>query len=329
MPANRGSTRTSPAQPSTASAHPAWDTARSVIFSPQASDARKAPTRIQTFIQATEALARHKLPSLGPIPQGRLIELARRTRRGEYILQFWPNAWALLQPSLTTPQAWELGAPLGLWHSKPSSAQPPLSAIVLSGIDTSWTEATLLQEIKATNAHRLPTYNLDDGLRRAIRLNRRNPEATVGSHPSSPWIPSRSVKLIGEATLCTAILEIGALSIGCELRSIRPFETSSRACPRCLQYGHQLRYCRNDPLCRFVLGLTSPLHAPVGPLIAPLLNLMVPAPTGASLHDLPIFFCAGAWCGPWESPFAAPSIEYAAFKLFFRPLDSILASQSL
>ena len=52
------------------------------------------------------------------------------------------------------------------------------------------------------------------------------------------------------------------------------------------------------PHAGFVLGLTSPLHAPVGPLMAPLMTLMVPAPTGASLHDLPIFFCVGAWCGP-------------------------------
>ena len=258
VPVNRSTARTSTTQHSTgrtpgsiAPTNPAWDTARSVIFSPRASDARKAPTRIQTFIQATEALARHKLPSLAPIPTGRLIELARRTRRGDYVIQFWPNAWALLQPTLTTPQAWELGAPLGLWHSQPSSAQPPLSAIVLSGIDTSWTEAALLQEIKATNAHRFPDSDLDGGLRRVIRLNRRNPEASSGSRTAAPWIPSRSVKIIGEATLCTAILEIGALSVGCELRSPRLFEPSPRACPRCLQYGHQLRFCRNAPLCRF------------------------------------------------------------------------------
>ena len=76
------------------------------------------------------------------------------------------------------------------------------------------------------------------------------------------------------------------------------------------------------PHAGFVLGLTSPLHAPVGPLMALLMTRMVVGPMAASPNDLPLFFCTGAWCGPWESPFVAPSIEYAVFEL-------LLASHSL
>ena len=52
------------------------------------------------------------------------------------------------------------------------------------------------------------------------------------------------------------------------------------------------------PHANFVMGLTSSLHARVGPLMAPLMTLMVIAPTEASLYDLPLFLLCGAWCGP-------------------------------
>ena len=77
------------------------------------------------------------------------------------------------------------------------------------------------------------------------------------------------------------------------------------------------------PCADFVMSLTYPLHAPVKNFMAPLMAPMVLAPTGVSPYELPLFFCAGAYCGSWESPFEAPSIEYAAFKLFLGPLDSI------
>ena len=163
-----------------------------------------------------------------------MIELARRTRRGEYVLQFWPEAWSVLQLSLTSDFVWELGAPLGAWHSMPSSAHPPLSAIVLTGIEGSWTPEALLEELRATNAHRLSDFDLERGLRQAIRLNRRSPAATTSTSAAPVWIPSRSVKIVGEAPLCAAFLALGALSVGCELRSVRPFEASPRECPRCL-----------------------------------------------------------------------------------------------
>ena len=94
-----------------------------------------------------------------------MIELARRTHRGEYVLQFWCEAWSVLQLSLTSDFVWELGAPLGAWHSLPSSAHPPLSAIVLTGIESSWTTEALLEELRATNAHRLSKFDLEGGIR--------------------------------------------------------------------------------------------------------------------------------------------------------------------
>ena len=262
--------RTSAASPPGASpANAAWITARCVILRPQAQDARKAPTRIQAFVQAAEIFSRKKFRNLARIPQGKVIELARRTRRGEYVLQFWAEAWSVLQLSLTSDFVWELGAPFGAWQSLPSSAHPPLSAIVLTGIESSWTPAALLEELRATNAHRLPDFDLERGIRQAIRLNRRNPATSVGAPAAPPWIPSRSVKIVGEAPLCAAILDLGALSVGCELRSVRPFEATPRECPRCLQYGHSLRYCRNEPLCRSCRGphLSSacPRQARAGP----------------------------------------------------------------
>ena len=212
---------------------------------------------------------RKKFRNLARIPQGKVIELARRTRRGEYVLQFWAEAWSVLQLSLTSDFVWELGAPFGAWQSLPSSAHPPLSAIVLTGIESSWTPVALLEELRATNAHRLPDFDLERGIRQAIRLNRRNPATSVGAPAAPPWIPSRSVKIVGEAPLCAAILDLGALSVGCELRSVRPFEATPRECPRCLQYGHSLRYCRNEPLCRSCRGphLSSacPRQARAGP----------------------------------------------------------------
>ena len=276
----RSGTRTSTAQhsaPRTSAANPpgaspanaAWITARCVILRPQAQDARKAPTRIQAFVQAAENFSRKKFRNLARIPRGKVIELARRTRRGEYVLQFWPEAWSVLQLALTSDFVWDLGAPLGAWHSVPSSAHPPLSAIVLTGVESSWTPEALLAELRATNAHRLSDFDLERGIRQAIRLNRRNPAAPVGAPDTPTWIPSRSMKIVGEAPLCAAILDLGALSVGCELRSVRPFEAAPRACPRCLQYGHMLRYCRNEPLCRSCRGphLSSacPHRARAGP----------------------------------------------------------------
>ena len=276
----RGGTRTSTAQhsaprtsadipPGASPANAAWIPARCVILHPQAQDARKAPTRIQAFVQAAENFSRKKFRNLARIPQGKVIELARRTRRGEYVLQFWPEAWSVLQLSLTSDFVWELGASLGLWHSLPSSAHPPLSAIVLTGIESSWTPDALLAELRSTNAHRLTAFDLERGIRQAVRLNRRNPAATTGAPDAPSWIPSRSVKLVGEAALCDAILSLGVLSVGCVLRPVRPFEATPRECPRCLQYGHLLRYCRNEPLCRECRGphLSSdcPRRARTGP----------------------------------------------------------------
>ena len=164
---------------------------------------------------------------------------------------------------------WDLGAPLGTWHSLPSSAHPPLTAIVVTGIESSWTPDALIAELRATNAHRLTDFDLERGIRQAVRLNRRNPAAATGAPDAPSWIPSRSVKIVGEAPLCDAILDLGALSVGCVLRSVRPFEATPRECPRCLQYGHLLRYCRNEPLCRACRGphLSSacPLRARPGP----------------------------------------------------------------
>ena len=240
--------------PGASPANAAWIPARCVILRPQAQDARKAPTRIQTFVQSAENFSRKKFRNLARIPQGKVIELARRTRRGEYILQFWPEAWGVLQVALTSDFVWEMGAPLGVWHSLPSSTHPPLSTIVLTGIASSWTPEALLEELRTTNAHRLSDFDLARGIRQVVRLNRRNPDATMGTPDAPQWIPSRSVKLVGEAPLCAAILDLGALSVGCELRSVRPFETTQRECPRCLQYGHLLRYCRNEPLCRHCHG---------------------------------------------------------------------------
>ena len=160
-----------------------------------------------------------------------MIELARRTRRGEYVLQFWPEAWSVLQLSLTSDFVWELGASFGLWHSLPSSAHPPLSAIVLTGIESSWTPDALLAELRSTNAHRLTAFDLERGIRQAVRLNRRNPAATTGAPDAPSWIPSRSVKLVGEAALCDAILSLGVLSVGCVLRQVRPFEATPPRVP--------------------------------------------------------------------------------------------------
>ena len=120
--------------------------ARCVILHPQAHNARKAPTRLQAFVQTAEAFSRKESAKFW-IPLGEVIELARQTCHGEYVLQFWPEAWSVLQQSLTSDLVWELGASLGAWHSLPSSAHPPLSAIVVTGIESSWNPDALLAEL--------------------------------------------------------------------------------------------------------------------------------------------------------------------------------------
>ena len=90
----RGGTKTSTAQlsapttsadspPGVSPANAAWIPARCIILRPQAQDARKAPTRIQAFVQAAEIFSRKKFRNLVRIPQGKVIELACCTRRME------------------------------------------------------------------------------------------------------------------------------------------------------------------------------------------------------------------------------------------------------
>ena len=140
---------------------------------------------------------------------------------------------------------------------------------MLTGIESSWTPEALLEELRATNAHRLPEFDLERGLHQTVRLNRRDPATSLGVPAAPTWIPSRSVKIVGEAPLCAAILNLGALSVGCKLRSVRPFEATPRECPRCLQYAHLLWYCRNEPLCRSCrdphLSSACPCQARDGP----------------------------------------------------------------
>ena len=77
------------------------------------------------------------------------------------------------------------------------------------------------------------------------------------------------MKIVGEAPLYEAILNLGVLSLGCELHSVRPYEATPHECPRYLQYGNLLRYYRNEPLCRSCHGphLSSafPRQARAGP----------------------------------------------------------------
>ena len=215
---------------------------------------------------------------------------------------------------------WELGAPLGAWHSLPSSAHPPLSTIGLTGIESSWTPQALLEELRATNTHRLSDFDLERGIRQAVRLNCRNPAATTGSCDAPTWIPSCSVKIVGEALLCVAILNLGMLSVGYELRSVCPFEATPHECPQCLQYGHLLRYYLNELLCHSCRGphLSSacPRQARASPDASSRDAANSDPPPrffGASAMTPPPFFYERAWGDPVELGPTDSSAEYAPF----------------
>ena len=77
------------------------------------------------------------------------------------------------------------GLLLGLGTHCPLLPTHPLSAIVPTGIESSWTLEALLEELWATNAHRLSDFDLERGIRQAVQLNRRNPAATMGA-PDAP-----------------------------------------------------------------------------------------------------------------------------------------------
>ena len=222
-----------------------WVLRRCLIIQPTTGVQRTAKTDTVNFARRLEEYIRAHLPC-GP---GRIVELVRRTRRGDYQVQFYPGVFVRASEglkdcdiSLESFGHWKLVS----GRSRPSSAD--LISLVVSGIPLSMSKSEFETEFAACNGKRFGEFDVAS-LQTALHSSSRLPRREVPSSGTSQWVPSTSIRCVLQRKLGEMILEHGSLVIGYRSVPVRPYHAPARICFHCGREGHLAKFCRSPAHC--------------------------------------------------------------------------------
>ena len=182
--------------------------------------------------------------------QSRMIELVRRTKKGEYEVQFFGKNASRLREALGTRKialpsfgSWSVGVAVG------GGVLGPSISVVVPRVPLSMSSDEFIDELKVGNDGRFDGFHGADfqaSIRSAFRLSRRMTDPSG----SRQWTPSQSMRIVVSKALGEAMLARGSIVLQFRPVEVRPFHPLVRTCFKCGQEGHEARFCRSAPRCR-------------------------------------------------------------------------------
>ena len=221
-----------------------WESPRTLLFQPSDPEVRRWPISTVEFATRLDSALQNIDNGTSTPVQGRRVELARRTSRGDFVVQIFEHAWT------ATRQVTRLSVPsLGDWTVSMNANAHSAISVVFKGISTALSTAALRADFILSNAKRFPgidARSLDDGVSQVERLKRR----CKGGTNSNKWVESTAVRFSFSRQLGEAVLRSGAAIIQYAVHPAFPFKPPQRHCARCGILGHLAAYCRNQARCR-------------------------------------------------------------------------------
>ena len=221
-----------------------WSSSRTLLLLPTDPEVRRWPLSPSDFARRIESALQARNPEAASPFKGRCVELARRTAKGDFVVQFFEQAWSAVKTltRLTVPS-------LGEWTISLKDTGRNDISVVFRGIPTSISLADLQTDFIQSNANRFQgfdAHSLKLDLIRADRLKRR---CRQGPNMGK-WVDSSAVRFTFFRPLGEAILEAGGAVLNYAVHAATPYTPTQRHCARCGILGHLAAYCRNVARCR-------------------------------------------------------------------------------
>ena len=220
-----------------------WILGRCVLLSPAVEAQRLAPSKCAEFGSALDHAIREDA-SFHALRGSRVVELVRRTGKGEYVVQLVRGALERLALDFAVSLPG-----FGRWTRSPSGVKPG-SSVVVGGIPKTLSDAEVTADLQSANRAALAACSeADIAAIRVVRLNRRSPSSQGSAGPR--WVPSTSVRVLAAPAVCEALLRAGGAVVRFGFHMCREYTPTPRRCSNCGEFGlHSGQFCRRPPRCR-------------------------------------------------------------------------------
>ena len=220
---------------------------------------RRQPILRTDFVRKIEAILQHEGGGDSSRPT-RFVELAKRTARGDFLLQILPSAWTTIQGQ----HQYDLG-PWGVWRALETSGMDMgiEMSVVVTDIPVQLSPSEIREDFLACNARRFAGLDytaLGANILRVERLKRRLQRGPRQGELQD----STSVRFVVTQRLGQAMLETSSAILDCSVHVVRPFLPSPTRCGHYGALGHRAAFCRNPARCRTcgARGTHDTLHCP-------------------------------------------------------------------
>ena len=236
-----------------------WTRQRTLLVTPNNSEMRRQPILRTDLVRKIEAILHHEGGGDSSCPT-RFVELAKRTARGDFLLQILPSAW----PTVQGQHQYDLG-PWGVWRALETSGMDTGidMSVVVTDIPVQLSPSEIREDFLACNARRFAGLDhtaLGANILRVERLKRRLQRGPRQGELQD----STSVRFVVTQRLGQAMLETRSAILDCSVHDVRPFLPSPTRCGHCGALGHRAAFCRNPARCRTcgARGTHDTLHCP-------------------------------------------------------------------
>ena len=224
-----------------------WTPIRTLMFQPSDDEVRRWSIAPADFAKRIESVLSERIPHSDSSSARRLVEMARRTSRGDFIVKFLESAWQNVH-SLTSMDI----PSLGNWRISMSGARKATGSevsVVFRNIPTSLSTGDLREDFIQSNTSRFAGQDAESLRHNIVRVERLKRRYKQGRN-AGQWVDSSSVRFFFSQTLGKTVLQVGGAVLNYHVHDAHPFIPIRRRCARCGILGHVAAFCRNKANCR-------------------------------------------------------------------------------